>query len=160
MKQIKLTQGKFALVDDEDFDFLNQWKWSVSKIGNNFYAMRSKKITKTRKSITIRMHRLILNVSKGEYVDHIDMNGLNNQRSNIRVCTNAENSRNRTASKNTSSKFKGVSWHKRNKKWCANIKVDRKTYSIGSFTSEIEAAKAYDLKAKELHGEFANFNFK
>lgn len=159
MKEIQLTQGMVALVDDADFDYLNQWKWSLCKIGNNNYAARSKKIPKTRRSVSFRMHRIILDVPKGLYVDHIDGNGLNNQRSNLRICTNQDNARNQPARKNVTSQFKGVGWHKDHNKWRAYITDMHKAIHIGMFKSEKEAALAYDKRAKELFGEFARLNF-
>jgi len=92
------------------------------------------------------------------FVDHIDHNGLNNRRSNLRLCTLAQNNRN-MVSRTGSSKYKGVCWHGGTKKWNAKIRLNRKCYHIGLFTDEIAAAKAYDKKAKELHGQFACLNF-
>lgn len=111
------------------------------------------------------MHAVIMNtVGTEKLVDHKDHNGLNNQKSNLRVCTKSENMANRYSVKGSSSSFLGVSMYvdkrniKKNIKWVANIRKNNKTTFLGYFQSEIEAAKAYNKKAKELHGEFARLN--
>lgn len=163
MKQIPLSQGLFALVDDEDFEYLNQFKWSARKSKNTYYALRNSCGRNNKKRFIIFMHRIVLGLNdlqiKG---DHVDGNGLNNQRYNLRPSTNAENARNAKPNKNKSSKYKGVSLKKDHydKKWSARITFDRKQINIGYFKDEIEAAKAYDKKAKKLFGEFAYLNFK
>ena len=107
----------------------------------------------------VGMHRVIMNAPKGMLVDHIDGNGLNNRRSNLRLCTNKENARNARPSKGGSSRYKGVCWHKAKKKYDARIEVDGKRYCLGYFADEIEAAVTYDIKAMQLFGDFAYFNF-
>lgn len=158
MKQIALTQGKFALVDDEDYEYLNQFKWYAHKKKNTYYAKRELWINK--KNVVLPMHKAILNPEIGQVCDHIDGDGLNNQRSNLRLCIKAENCRNQRIRTGTSSKFKGVSFQPSRNKWTAYITIDYKRISLGRFLSEEDAAKAYDAKAKVLHGEFANVNFK
>ena len=153
MKKIKLTQGKYVLVDDEDFDWLNQWKWLAFDNNGHFYAARRPK------SGIVFMHRLILESGKGNIVDHANQDTLDNRRSNIRLCTRAENQANRGSSKGSASIYKGVTWDKRGKKWCAAIKVDGKSIALGRFEDEVEAAKAYDKKHIEVHAEFACPNF-
>ena len=155
MKKIKLTQGKFALVDDNDFERLNQFKWCAA--GNNknnyFYAIR----TIAKKNIG--MHRVILNAVESIYhVDHIDGDTLNNQKSNLRLCTNSENRRNQKLNKKSTTGYKGVSIRKINNTYRSQIKFNSKTICIGHYKTAIEAAKAYNEKAKELHGEFARLN--
>jgi hypothetical protein len=157
MKKIELTQGKFAIVDDGDFEKLNKYKWHVHKSGYRFYAERNERRGFGR--ITAKMHREITNAPNDMYVDHIDGDGLNNTRSNLRVCTNAQNQYNSRKPSNNTSGFKGVSWHKRNKKWLARIKVNNKQNNLGYFDSLIEAAQAYDEAAKRYYGTFANLNF-
>ena len=162
MKRIPLTQGKFAIVDDEDFDWLNQWKWSAFKCPHTFYVERSIYSRDTKKARTVRLHREILGLKKddGKQADHINGSGLDNRRCNLRVCTRSENNRNMQKQfKICSSKYKGVNWRKNRKKWRAEICKDYKHIHIGYFDSEIEAAEAYDKKAKELFGEFARTNF-
>lgn len=155
MKEIKLTQGYVALVDDEDFEYLNQFSWHADKSKTNIYA--SRKITVNGKRINQRMQ---WDVMGNKWCDHIDLNGLNNQKSNLRKCTKQQNNMNQKPRKNSSSKFKGVSWKKKINKWQSQIEFNKKGIYIGVFQSEIEAAKAYDKKALELFGEFAWLNFK
>lgn len=157
MKRIPLTQGKFALVDDEDFDYLMQWKWRLLKGKYTYYAITS--IYRERKRSTESMHRMILKPKEGQWIDHKNRNGLNNTRLNIRTCTMSQNAQNRRAIKNTTSKYKGVMWHPRLKKWKVQIYSSVKCIYLGVFADEVEAAKTYDKKAKGLFGEFAKFNF-
>lgn len=160
MKQIPLSQGLFALVDDEDFEYLNQFKWHARKSRDTFYASRNLKISKNNRK-TIQMHRVILGTTDTKIQgDHIDGNGLNNQKSNLREATHEQNRRNTKSYKNGVSKYKGVSYRKDSKKWRSIINFNKKVIRLGYFSSEIEAAKAYDVKAKELFGEFAWLNFK
>ncbi len=161
MKQIPLTQGKFALVDDEDYEYLNQFKWlaRISPTSSSFYAMRACSRKLKKKSRTIMMHRVLLNVADPKtYIDHKDKNGLNNQRNNIRIATHSQNMINRRFKKG-SSKYKGVAWHKATGKWQASIQVDKVTKYLGVHACEEVAARVYDKAAKELHGEFAVYNF-
>jgi len=160
MKQIPLTQGKFALVDDEDFEYLNQFKWCALKRPHTFYAVRNLPNGKGKQKL-IGMHRVILKVTDGEIeCDHIDWNGLNNQKSNLRLCTSAQNEKNKKPIEGRASKYKGVCWHKGAKKWYSQIIIKNKKTYLGCFIDEIEAAKAYDEMAKLHFGEFAYLNFK
>lgn len=159
MKEIIInseTHGvKKVLVDDKDFQYLNQFTWCAHKIGSKFYAIR-----KVQRTITVMMHREILGVSAREvYIDHIDGNGLNNQRDNLRLADHSDNLCNRGAVKNSKSKYKGVGWVSSHKLWRATIQKNKVSVSLGYFKDEIEAAKAYDAVAKEIHGEFAYLNF-
>jgi hypothetical protein len=159
MKLIPLTQGKFAQVDDADYDFLMQWKWHADKSpsGNTFYAKRNDKSSGKNKAIC--MHRLLLGLTAPKiFGEHRDQNGLNNQRDNLREATHSENMRNTKSKKGSSSKYKGVSWVAKRNKWQSNIWLDRKQYPLGHFKLESEAALAYNKKAIELFGEFANLN--
>ena len=162
MKKIPLTQGKFALVDNEDFEWLSQWKWCVLKNVSNFYAKRalSRKDTNSRTTITILMHRIIIDATQEQEVDHRDGNGLNNCRSNLRFASRSQNNMNSHKIRGVS-KYKGVCFDKsrKNKKWKTQIGKNNKQYSLGYFDNEIEAAKTYDTKAKELFGKFARSNF-
>jgi hypothetical protein len=161
--QISLTQGKFALVDDEDFECLSKWKWYVN---SNGYAIRSVHIIGSSKQgkvphgkhNNIFLHRFITKVEKGSFVDHINQNKLDNRKENLRVCTLKENCFNKSKVRG-SSIYKGVCWDKRANKWIASIHPSRKTKFIGHFPTEFIAAMAYDIWAKELFGEFASLNF-
>ena len=154
-KQIPLGKtGKFALVDAADYDFISQWKWSTS--GKSWrYAKRT--IVVDGKYSAILMHRLLMNASKGMEVDHIDRDGLNNQRSNLRLCTRAENSRNRPACHNTRGPFKGVR-RVSMFNYKAVIGFQGKVIHLGYFRSPYDAATVYNFKALELFGEFARYN--
>ncbi len=156
MKKIPLTQGKYALVDDEDYDYLNQWKWYAAKGNSTYYAFRGTKTKKGQR--TVRMHRVIMNTSKRQEVDHIDHNGLNNQRSNLRNCTFKQNQANKIKKKNCYSKYKGVYWFNKVKKWASYIRINGVLKYLGTFSSEIEAAKTYNNEAKKTQGEFACLN--
>ena len=153
MKEIQLTQGKVALVNDEDFEKLNQFKWHLAKYRKSSYAIRN--ITVNGKQKKIPMHCAVMN---GKGIDHIDHNGLNNQRSNLRFCTKSENAMNNQKQKNCTSIYKGVYFFKRDKKWMAHIELNGKQTYLGTFSSEVDAALAYNEKAIELFGEFANLN--
>lgn len=158
--EIPLTQGKVALVDEIDFERLNKLKWAAQKDTDTFYAVKTIAPTKTRKGFAIKMHRLILDCPKGMQIDHRDNNGLNNTRSNLRICTASQNQMNRRKlMKNASSIYKGVSWHKKQKRWHARIVVNGTLHHLGSFTIEKEAGLAYDRTASEWFGEYANVNF-
>lgn len=151
MKEIQLTQGKVALVDDEDYENLNKWKWYAIKNHRNYYAVRY--INKDKK--TIFMHKEIL---KGIICDHRDRNGLNNQKENLRIATLQQNNMNRRGCDNSSSNYKGVTWDKNAKKWRPSIQINKKTIHLGSFALEVEAAKVYNRAALKYHGEFACLN--
>lgn len=153
-KQIPLTQGQFSLVDDEDYEFLIQWKWQHNQ---GRYASRThrEKMGRGVYSEKILMHRIINKTPDGLVTDHINGNKLDNRRSNLRTCTKGQNNCNR-ASLEKSSKYKGVSWSKSHKKWRSQIGKSSKT--IGTYDSEIEAALAYNHEAKKIYGDFAYLN--
>jgi len=158
MRSIELTQGKFAKVDDEDFEWLNQWKWSAHKDGNTYYAVRSVRINGRQKKY--RMHRLIMGENiLSPIVDHRDGDGLNNQRYNLRHCTNQENRMNQRPQKNCSSIYRGVSWNSRDKIWEVAIKPEGKCTHLGRFIIEEDAARAFDVACIKYHKEFARPNF-
>lgn len=157
MKEIELTQGQVAIVDDEDYEYLSQWKWHLhNAYGGGMYARRSS--SPPNKS-SIYMHRVIMKAKKENLVDHIDGNGLNNLRGNLRLCNHAENSRNRKKNKNNTVGYKGVSFDKSHNIFRVDISVEGKRVFVGNYKKQEEAALAYDKKAKELYGEFANLNF-
>jgi hypothetical protein len=161
MKEIPLTQGKAALVDDADFEELNKYKWYAHFDGRRFYANRNEQLG-TNHWTKVLMHRQILGLTKGDgiYVDHVNHDGLNNCRKNLRTCTNAENTRNRRTSEHPkSSQHKGVHWAKRDKKWRAQIQINGVKLHIGDFSSEDEAAHAYNAIALQYFGEFACLNY-
>lgn len=152
-KEILLTQGKIALVDDGDYEYLMQWKWNAHKHRNTWYAKYNKTFS------SVKMHRLIMNAPAGVQVDHINGDGLDNRRENLRLCTHIENMHNSGKHKNNTSGFKGVHWNKQRQTYQVFIMVNRKHKYVGSFSILEEAAHAYDEAAKEHYGEFARLNF-
>ena len=156
MIEIPLSQGKVALIDDADWEFVSGFKWYAFKDKNTFYARTNvRRADGTR--TTIKMHRLLLGLTDPlVQADHIDGNGLNNRRSNLRACTNTENQWNTGAKINNTSGFKGVCWRADMGKWVAKIKVNGKMKHIGLFTTPEAAHAAYCTAAAELHGEFVN----
>lgn len=149
MRRIKLTNSnKVALIDDKDYELVSKLKWRLHGRGVNLYARTSLDGKKPM------MHRLILNPPSGMDVDHINHNGLNNRRYNIRICTRTQNQANSKPRKGTS-KYKGVLWSNTEKKWRAFIRINSKGRTIGRFDSELEATKAYKKAAIECFGEFA-----
>ncbi len=156
MKTVPLTQDKVALVDDEDFLRVSQYKWYAIKMSHLFYAHTNVRKADGKTTI-LSMHVLLLPDAKR--VDHQDGNGLNNQRHNLRSATHSQNMANRRKHKNgTSSLFKGVHWHKAAKKFTAQICVNHKRHHLGLFTSETDAAMAYDVAALHHFGAFARLN--
>lgn len=157
-REIPLTRGAVALVDDEDYDFLIQWKWRVTDHG---YAVRfetiplEKRKTSQRQRV-IYMHHVVLGIVGR--TDHINRNPSDNRRKNLRLATQQQNNMNRGKSANKTSQYIGVCYFKQTGKWTAYISVDRKRKHLGCFATEIEAAKARDLVAYEQYGEFALLN--
>jgi len=149
MKEIQLTKGKVVVVDDDDYEWLNRWKWHY----NGRYAVRweGKK--------NIYMHREIMKTPGGMETDHINRDSLNNCRSNLRICTHAENIQNRNKQSNNTSGYNGVYWHKKAKKWVAGIRINQVRIYLGVYSIKEDAAKTYDQAARKLFGEFAKTNF-
>jgi hypothetical protein len=151
-KEIQLTQDKTALVSDDKYEYLNQWRWYAHKDKNTWYAHRH-----PTGGVEILMHREIMGAPTGMKVDHRDGDGLNNTNENLRVCTHADNMRNRKMQKNNKTGFRGV--RVSGKKFCAMISVDHKPLYLGTFLIAEQAARAYDAAAKRLFGEFARLHF-
>ncbi len=148
MKEIKLTKGKVAIVDDEDYDSLTKWSWHYQSAG---YAARRN----WPENKIILMHREIMATPKGMDTDHKNKNTLDNRRENLRICTRGQNNQNTDKRKKSKSGYRGVSWLPNKKLWLARA---GNVYA-GKYKNIIDAAKAYDKKAKELYGEFAKLNF-
>lgn len=156
MKKIQLTKGMQALIDDKELEKVSQYVWRARKGRNSYYATAHMGDWRSKKDL--HLHNLIMNPPVGFVVDHIDHNGLNCQRENMRICTKEENGKNRSAW--GMSKYLGVSQvnHKTCIRWEAKIYNHGKRKYLGSFKSEHEAALAYNNAAKVIHGEFANLN--
>lgn len=156
MKEIKIQHSeKVALIDDEDFERISKFKWHFNENGGSVYRFYTKYAYKTS-------HIAIANEVMKDYdhmFDHKDSNSLNESKSNLRICSYSQNGHHRKKKKNTSSKYIGVCWAKKCKKWLASIMKDGKNMCLGYFSNEILAALAYDKKARELFGEFANCNY-
>jgi len=159
MKQIQLTKGKVAIVDDEDYYMLSKIKWQATESLNTFYASASLPRVGGKQK-TVKMHRLILGVTDPKiHCDHRDGNGLNNQKSNLRICTNGENQRNACLRTDNKTGFKGVCFYSREGRFISRISVGKRTFRLGSYLNAEDAARAYDKAAKIYHGEFARLNF-
>ena len=156
MKRIELTQGMFAIVDEEDFEKINSLKWCYEKHGKQDYANKAIRVGKKQRSV--RMHQMILNCPQGYEIDHINGCGLDNQRKNLRIVNRMQNNWNSRKRRKATSRYKGVSFSKRDKKWKVQILSDSRYYSMGLFETEMGAALAYNDLAFKLRGEYARLN--
>lgn len=156
----ELTRGYITLISPEFAQVVGLWKWKANASGRGWYAARNHttRINGERRTIVIWLHRTILTLPHGLFVDHINRNTLDNRLENLRAASASANSINRRCRTGTSSKYRGVS--RRWGKWRALITINGVRKPLGAFETEIEAALAYDREAKVLHGEFAVLNFK
>lgn len=153
MKEIKLTKGMVALVDDEDFERVSEFKWFPKTSKRSYYAMANYRLGKNKRT-TLHLHRFIMNNPKGLQVDHINHDGLDNRKENLRACSKKDNIRNQVIRSNNKSGFKGVFFHSQNKNWIAKIRNKH----IGVFQDKVSAAHAYNIEASKLFGNFAYLN--
>ena len=149
MALIPLTQGLFTIVDDDIFEYLNQWKWYANKMGKKFRVVRNLKPNK------VYMHRVICPCHGDMEVDHINGDTLDNRRANLRACSHHQNSMNTQMHSDNASGVKGVWFHKKARKWQAGITVNAKSIYLGLFRSKLDASLAYDKAARYFFGEFA-----
>jgi hypothetical protein len=161
IRYIPLTHGYYAIVDAEDYDRLSKHKWHarIDGRGHTVYAARAHYYRENGKRCRrmILMHREIMNPPDGMVIDHVNGNGINNRKCNLRTCTQLQNSHNSRPRKNGRSRFIGVVPYKG--KWLARVTYRRRRHHVGTFDDEVDAAKARDRKAIELFGEFARLNF-
>lgn len=157
MRQIPLTKGLVAMVDDEDFDLISQVKWQAMSGNTTPYARHNWRDKVTGKWMTDLMHRVITGVGPGMVVDHLDRNGLNNCRSNLRICTVSENNARRISMVGSLTGFRGV--RPNGNAFAAKITFNRRSIHLGTFPTPELAARAYDAAALDLHGPFACLNF-
>lgn len=160
MKTIPLTQGKFAIVDDEIYDFINQWKWLAILRPNTFYVSRRILAGEYgyHRNGQIWMHRVINKTPVGLVTDHVNGDGLDNRKVNLRTATSSQNGGNRKPNQIAKSRHKGVSWNTRYQRWRVDIKVGEKRTYLGLFHDEDEAAAIYNAASERLFGEFHKGN--
>lgn len=158
-KTIELTQGFITTVEERDYERLNQHKWGVFRGDNTNYAIRSMPKKDGKKKVEY-MHREILAIKLGrkltkkEMTDHINKDGLDNRRRNLRVCSPRESTVHTGSHKGSSSQYKGVCWSKKREKWEVKMQYRGKQKFLGYFNDEKEAARAYDKIARKLHRRF------
>lgn len=155
--QIPLTMGKVTIVDQDVYEEFVKFKWYAEKQPNSFYAARTPIVN--GKKLHVKLHRVIMNAPPNQRVDHIDLNGLNNVRSNLRLVTISQNAMNGRGHQDGSSRHRGVYWFADRGKWVAKICKEGRRKSLGYYINEDDAGRAYDAAAIELFGEFANLNF-
>lgn len=159
-RKIRLTNGNFAIVDGDDFTKLSKFKWHSHRCGRAYYAFRHASVPNCNKRTIILMHRQIMNSPPDKAVDHINHNGLDNRKANLRIVSRMQNQWNmRKQQTNCTSRYKGIYFYKRYKKWSASIRHNGTHIFLGNFDDEETAARAYDAKARELFGQYACLNF-
>jgi hypothetical protein len=151
--EIPVGHGLITFVDDEDFPMLSHWTWGIDAYG---YVRRAVRVRGRFHGIL--MHRQLMLPDPGQDVDHINGDKLDNRKANLRPCTRRENVQNQRKFHGTS-QYKGVYWDRRNSKWTAKLTTGGRQFYLGLFSDEIEAARAYDAKAREMYGEFSRVNF-
>ena len=157
---IRMAQPRYAKVDPADYKRLRRYEWLARKGRNSFYARRHVPRAKPAKEMLIYMHQQVIRVPQGMVIDHVNHDGMDNRSANLRPATYAQNLYHRKKRLGAKySKYKGICWKKKSRKWVARIGFDKKELHLGYFASEIDAAKAYDRAARKYHGQFASLNF-
>jgi hypothetical protein len=157
-RRIALMEGKFSIVDPQDYYWLNNYDWCAKGRKGHIYAVRFDNTCEREK--TIWMHREIMKAPKGILVDHRNSDDLDNRRDNLRLATYSQNGYNSRIDKSkASSQYRGVRFRKKSVRWVVVLRHQGKKIWIGSFKTELEAARAYDAAARKYHGEFARLNF-
>jgi hypothetical protein len=159
VRLIPLDQGKYAIVDVDDYERLAKYKWQLHSNGHTFYAFRSSTTADATKGQRVWMHREVIDIPEGLVCDHINRKGLDDRKANVRPATRSQNSCNARKRAKTSSRYRGVSRDAMSNRYRAQIKVNGRNIYLGMFDDQEQAAKAYDAAAKEYHGEFAVLNF-
>lgn len=159
MKEVPLTRGYVALVDDDDYERVMQFRWQAKPCARTVYATRTIWLSRD-KSTSVTMHRFILGISDAATgVDHRNHDGLDNTRTNLRIASKYDNARNQRKRAESTAPYKGIIWERRKKLWRARIVVNSKRVGLGRFKDPIDAARAYDSAAWTHYGEFAALNF-
>lgn len=150
--------GMFATIDEEDADKVSGFRWNVRKDVNTFSATAAVYLGGRRQKI-VSMHRIIMPCPEGMMIDHINLDGLDNRKENLRIAANSQNVMNQGLRSSNSSGFKGVYWKTQENRWVAQIRSNGRYWFLGYFDDPVLAAIAYDMAAQEIQGEFARFNF-
>lgn len=156
-RKVPLKNGLYAIIDEDDYKFISYFRWSIRECPHTTYAFCNIR-DQDMKWTTCSMHRFIMSSPKGLIIDHINHDGLDNRKDNLRICSAAENVRNSRGKRIRKHKYKGIRWNKGSNKWESKIVFNRKEIYLGGFDSPELAAKAYNSGATKYHGEFACLN--
>jgi hypothetical protein len=155
-RYLELPRSHRTLLDAKWFDMLHFLDWSLDASKGRLYAFRVARVN--GRQVRESMHRVIMDAKPGQEVDHINGDGLDNREANLRFCTHQENDRNTKKYRNSTSLYKGVSWHQSSGRWQAQIKIDGRTQYLGVHPTQAAAALVYNEAAERLFGRFANLN--
>ncbi len=156
MIELQLSQGKVALIDDEDAHVVAGRKWCAAWIRDRWYVMRQQPVNGRER--TVYLHRLIMGNPPGKIVDHRNGDTFDCRKENLRVCTTSQNNQNSTIGRHNTSGYKGVSWVRKSRRWKAQIRVNKRCIHLGEFVDKIDASLSYDAAAREYFGDYARVN--